>query len=43
MNEGLVAQASFRLAPGNYRVKAVVREAGETKLGSATKTLEISN
>jgi VWFA-related protein len=43
MDEGLVAQASFRLAPGNYRVKAIVREAGETKLGSATKTLEISN
>ena len=43
MQEGLVAQASFRLDPGNYKVKAVVREARETKLGSATKTIEIMN
>jgi VWFA-related protein len=43
MEEGLLAQASFRLEPGNYRLKTVVREAGETKLGSATKTIEIMN
>lgn len=41
LQEGLVAQASFRLAPGNYRVKAVVREAAETKIGSATRAIEI--
>lgn len=43
MEEGLLAQASFRLEPGSYRLKTVVREAGETKLGSATKTIEIMN
>ncbi|MBZ5538298.1 MAG: VWA domain-containing protein [Acidobacteriia bacterium] len=41
MDEGLIAQARFQLEPGSYKVKAVVREAGETKLGSATKTIEI--
>ena len=41
MDEGLMAQARFQLEPGSYKVKAVVREAGETKLGSATKTIEI--
>jgi VWFA-related protein len=43
LEEGLLAQASFRLEPGSYRLKTVVREAGETKLGSATKTIEIMN
>lgn len=43
MEEGRQSQASFRLEPGNYKLKTVVREAGETKLGSATKTIEIMN
>ncbi|HEX9137379.1 MAG TPA: hypothetical protein VF905_10610, partial [Nitrospirota bacterium] len=43
MEEGLHTQASFRLEPGSYTLKTVVREAGETKLGSATKTIEIMN
>ncbi len=43
MEEGLRSQARFELGPGNYRVRAVVREAGETKMGTATKTVEISN
>jgi VWFA-related protein len=43
MQEGLRNQATFRLEPGNYIIKIVVREAGETKLGSATQTLEVVN
>lgn len=43
MQEGLKSQANFRLEPGNYTIKIVVREAGETKLGSATQTLDVVN
>jgi hypothetical protein len=43
MQEGLKSQANFRLESGNYTIKIVVREAGETKLGSATQTLEVVN
>lgn len=43
MQEGLRAQSNFQLEPGNYKVRTIVREAGETKMGSATKTIEILN
>jgi VWFA-related protein len=41
LQEGLKHQTSFHLAPGKYTVKIIVREAGETKLGSATQKLEV--
>lgn len=43
MEEGLTAQARFRLPPGTYHVRTVVREAAETKLGSASKAIELVN
>ncbi|MDD5544148.1 MAG: VWA domain-containing protein [Acidobacteriia bacterium] len=43
MQEGLVTQASFRLGPGSYKIRAVVRDAAETKLGSTTKAIEIQD
>jgi VWFA-related protein len=42
LQEGLKHQISFSLEPGKYKVKTIVREAGETKLGSKTQTLEVA-
>lgn len=41
MKEGLVIRASFRLDPGEYTVKSVVRDAVETKIGSTFKRINI--
>jgi hypothetical protein len=42
LQEGLKHQTSFSLEPGKYTVKTIVREAGETKLGSTTRPLEVA-
>jgi VWFA-related protein len=42
LQEGLKHQISFSLEPGKYKVKTIVREAGETKLGSKTQPLEVA-
>jgi hypothetical protein len=41
LQEGLKHQTSFSLEPGKYKVKTIVREAGEIKLGSRTQALEV--
>lgn len=43
LTEGLRSQSTFRLVPGNYKVRTVVREAGEMKVGSATQLVDIAN
>jgi VWFA-related protein len=42
LQEGLKHQISFTLEPGKYKVKTIVREAGETKMGSKTQPLEVA-
>jgi VWFA-related protein len=42
LQEGLKHQISFSLEPGKYKVKTIVREAGETKLGSKTQALDVA-
>jgi VWFA-related protein len=42
LQEGLKHQTSFRLEPGNYTVKTIVREAGESQLGSTKRALKIA-
>lgn len=39
--EGYVFQTNFQLSPGWYSIQAVVRDAIETKLGSASKRMEV--
>lgn len=41
LKTGLVWQAQFKLSSGHYMVKTAVLEAGESKMGSAFKTLDI--
>ncbi len=43
MKEGLLSLAKFNLPPGDYRVRTVVRDAAETKMGTATKTIDLRN
>jgi VWFA-related protein len=43
MSEGLISQAAFELSRGSYHIRVVVREAGETKLGSATGIVDVMN
>ena len=43
LRAGLVWAARFKLPSGHYMVKTVVREAGESKLGSAVGTLDVLN
>jgi VWFA-related protein len=41
LNRGLNSRVEFRLAPGRYKIKAVVRESAGGKMGSATRIVEI--
>ncbi len=41
LSEGLLSQVNFELSPGSYHIRVVVREAGETKLGSTTGTIDV--
>ncbi len=40
-SHGFASKAEFKLAPGRYRIKAVVRESVQAKMGSLSKTIEI--
>ena len=41
LNNGLTAGGEFELPPGRYKIKAVVREGSQGKMGSVTKGVEI--
>ena len=41
MSQGLASKVNFQLPPGRYRIKAVVRESTQSKMGSLTKPVEI--
>jgi VWFA-related protein len=41
LKRGLNSRAEFKLAPGRYKIKAVVRESADGKMGSATRIVEI--
>jgi hypothetical protein len=38
---GLVSRVELKLPPGTYKVKAVVRENAQGKMGSVTRAVEI--
>jgi hypothetical protein len=38
---GLLSKAEFRVPPGQYRIKAAVRESVHQRLGSLQKTIEV--
>jgi hypothetical protein len=41
LDRGLNSRVEFKLPPGRYKVKAVVRESADGKMGSATRIVEI--
>ncbi|MBP1608762.1 MAG: hypothetical protein H6Q04_997, partial [Acidobacteria bacterium] len=41
LNRGLTSKVSFQLPPGRFKIKAVVRESAQSKMGSLTKAVEI--
>jgi len=41
LNRGITSRVEFKLPLGRYRIKAVVREASQGKMGSLTKAIEI--
>jgi VWFA-related protein len=41
LNHGLASKVSFQLPPGRFKIKAVVRESAQSKMGSLTRTVEI--
>ena len=41
VNHGFSSKVDFRLPPGRYKIKAVVRESFQSKMGSITKGIEI--
>jgi VWFA-related protein len=41
LNRGLTSKVSFQLPPGKFKIKAVVRESAQSKMGSLTKAVEI--
>ena len=40
-NHGITSRVELKLPPGNYKIKAVVRESNQGKMGSITKAMEI--
>lgn len=41
LNRGITSKVSFQLPPGKFKIKAVVRESAQSKMGSLTKAVEI--
>jgi VWFA-related protein len=41
LNQGLISKVEFKLPMGRYKIKAVVREGAQGKMGSITKAIEI--
>lgn len=41
LDRGITSKIEFKLPLGRYRIKAVVREASQGKMGSLTKAIEI--
>jgi VWFA-related protein len=41
LNYGLTSKVEMAVPPGRYKIKAVVREGAQTKMGSATKWVEV--
>jgi VWFA-related protein len=41
LSRGFASKVVFRVPPGRYKIKTVVRESGESKIGSLTKGIEI--
>ena len=41
LSRGFASKAVFRVPPGRYKIKTVVRESGESKIGSLTKGIEV--
>jgi VWFA-related protein len=40
-NHGITSRVELKLPPGHYKIKAVVREGNQGKMGSITKSMEI--
>jgi VWFA-related protein len=40
-NQGITSRVELKLPPGHYKIKAVVREGNQGKMGSITKSMEI--
>ncbi len=41
LNYGFTSKVDIKVPPGRYKIKAVVREANRTKMGSVRKTIEV--
>jgi VWFA-related protein len=41
LSRGFASKVVFRVPPGRYKIKTVVRESGESKIGSLTKGIEV--
>ena len=41
LNRGFASKVNLRLPPGRYKIKTVVRESVQSKMGSLTKAIEI--
>jgi len=41
LNRGLNSRVEFKLPPGRYKIKAIVRESADGKMGSANRIVEI--
>lgn len=41
ISRGLASKVNFQLPPGRYKIKAVVRESTQSKMGALTKPIEI--
>jgi len=41
LNRGITSKVNFQLPPGRFKIKAVVRESAQRKMGSLTKAVEI--
>jgi VWFA-related protein len=41
LSRGFASKVVFRVPPGRYKIKTVVRESGESKIGSLSKGIEI--
>ncbi len=41
IGQGITSKTVFQLAPGRYKIKAVVREAAQSRMGSVNRTISI--
>jgi hypothetical protein len=41
LNSGIDSKVDFKLPPGRYKIKTVVRESNQGKMGSMTRAVDI--